>query len=307
VFERGRECRLADAERLGGNRYPSAVERPHRKAEAVARGSEQTFSADAYVPELQIHAAKAAHTEGIGGGHAGNADAVHRHKEGTDAAASKSALRGCEDQHEISGGRVRDPDLTSVEGVAALVKTSDRLLIRRVGAGVLFGEREGSERLAAGEPPQPGVLLRVGTEAGDRLRDKRVVDRGNHRDNGAGVGERFDRERVADVVLAGAAPFAGDRHPHQSERRRFAHEIARERAAFVNHGCLRRHPLARKCLYYRLKRLLLFAELEFHGVRRSNSGRRRAAVTGSSSGRTRVSPTTVMKLVSPFQRGTTCR
>ena len=36
-------------------------------------------------------------------------------------------------------------------------------------------------------------------------------------------------------------------------------------------------------------------------------GRRRAALSGSSSGNTRVVPTTVMKFVSPFQRGTTCR
>ena len=39
---------------------------------------------------------------------------------------------------------------------------------------------------------------------------------------------------------------------------------------------------------------------------RSKIGRRRAAVAGRSSGSTRVSPTTVMKLVSPFQRGTRC-
>ena len=41
--------------------------------------------------------------------------------------------------------------------------------------------------------------------------------------------------------------------------------------------------------------------------RREKIGRSLAAVSGSSSGSTRVRPTTVMKLVSPFQRGTTCR
>ena len=41
-------------------------------------------------------------------------------------------------------------------------------------------------------------------------------------------------------------------------------------------------------------------------ARRSKIGRSFAAVSGSSSGSTRVRPTTVMKFVSPFQRGTTC-
>src|SRR6185437_1005562 len=39
----------------------------------------------------------------------------------------------------------------------------------------------------------------------------------------------------------------------------------------------------------------------------ANASRRRCQVTESSSGSTRVSPVTVMKLVSPTQRGTACR
>ncbi len=48
-------------------------------------------------------------------------------------------------------------------------------------------------------------------------------------------------------------------------------------------------------------------EREVHRTRACrNAARSRPAVAGSSSGSTRVSPTTDMKLVSPFQRGTTC-
>ena len=141
---------------------------------------------------------------------------------------------------QIRGLGVGDPDLPTVERVASVVEPCHGLLVRRVGSGVLFRQREGAQRLTARQPPEPQLLLRVGTESRNRLDDERIVDRGNHRDDRARARQRFDRERVADVVLAGAAPFGADRHAHQAERRELAHEVARERALVVNRRRLRR-------------------------------------------------------------------
>ena len=66
--------------------------------------------------------------------------------------------------------------------VAALVEPRDGLLVGRVGSGVLLRQRERADRLAARQPPQPRLLLRVGAELRDRLGDERVVDRGDHRE-----------------------------------------------------------------------------------------------------------------------------
>ena len=58
--------------------------------------------------------------------------------------------------------------------------------------------------------------------------------------------------------------------------------------------------MPRPCAFANLK------ALPFHGDG-SKKGLSRGQGLAGSSGITRVSPTTVMKLVSPFQRGTTCR
>ena len=113
--------------------------------------------------------------------------AVHRHEKRADAAAANARLRRGEDDDDVGGLGVRDPDLAAVEHVAALVEASDRLLIRRVGSGVLLRQRKRAERLAASPAAAARCLLRVGSELGDRLGDQRVVDRGDDRDNGAGV------------------------------------------------------------------------------------------------------------------------
>ena len=81
----------------------------------------------------------------------------------------------------------------------------------------------------------------------DRLGDERVVDGGDDRDHRAGRGQRFDRQRVADVVAARAAPLVGNRHAEQARApASLAHQVARERRLLVDRRGLRRDALARE-------------------------------------------------------------
>ena len=53
-------------------------------------------------------------------------------------------------------------------------------------------------------------------------------------ERGARPRHRFEREDVADVVLAGAAPGGGDGHAHQPQLAAAPDEIARELVVFID-------------------------------------------------------------------------
>ena len=151
------------------------------------------------------------------------------------------------------------------------------------------------------------VLLLIGPELVQRLGDEGVVDREDDGERRARARHGLDGVRIRHVVAAGAAVALGNRDAHQSDRRRLANERAWKLAGGVDVGRHRRHVGAGKRPGAIDECGLFGRERKVHQApaRRSNAARRRVAVAGSSSGSTRVSPTTDMKLVSPFHRGTT--
>ena len=242
VGERRIERRAAHTQRLRGNGDAPAVECPHGDPESVGRTAEQGVRPDADVPEHEIDAPKSADAQRIAGAGSGDARAVQRHQKRADASTARPRLRHGEHDGDVGRLGVRDPDLPAVEHVSELVEPRRRVLVGRVGAGLLLRERKGAERLARREAAQPGVLLLVGSEGGDRLRDERRVDAGDDRYHGARVRKRFERERVADIVAAAAPPGRRNRHAEQTFAGQHGDQLPREPRLLVD-GLRRRRDV----------------------------------------------------------------
>jgi hypothetical protein len=81
------------------------------------------------------------------------------------------------------------------------------------------------------------------------------------------MGEGLDRQRVADAVFPRPAPCGVNRHAHQPDGRRLAHQLAREHPPLVDRRRLGRDPIGRKRRHLLLESLLSVRQLENHGVR----------------------------------------
>ena len=97
--------------------------------------------------------------------------------------------------------------------------------------------------------------------------DERVGHRERDGHRGARARDRFNRERVAHVVAAGAAPLFRDRDAAQPVLRRRVDHICRELAAFVDARGTERDDVARERFDLLLERRLLGRELEDHPSR----------------------------------------
>ena len=299
MSDRGIEGRLADAERLRGDRDAPAVERPHCDLEAVAGTTEERIRLDTDVVELQVHAAKAAHAQRVGGRETLDAGRVERHQERADAAPAAPRLRRREDDGHGRCLRVRDPDLAAIQHVSLLIQPCDGLLV--CGAvvvvdllevadplvlarerlddahpGDVLGERgrqsstagvsasKRADPVARDQLTQPRLLLRIRAELVDGFRDERVVHACNDGNDGAGTCDGLERERVTDVVPARTAPRRRNRDAEQAAGRHLLHELAWEHAALVDHRCRRRNPRPRKLRDVRLEGLLVVGQIENH-------------------------------------------
>src|SRR5207249_9726604 len=115
----------------------------------------------------------------------------------------------------------------------------------RVRAGARLREREAAEPLAAREPGQVPLPLRLGAERKDRPGGERGVRREDDAGRRARGRQLLDRERVGDVVEARAAVALGDEAAHHTEAAELADQLAREALAAVRVG--RRRPDALLC------------------------------------------------------------
>ena len=155
---------------------------------------------------------------------------------------------------------VGDPDFLAGDAIAAARLDRLGLLVRRVGAGVRLGEREGADRLAARQLSQPALALRIASGVRDHFGHQRVGHRQRHRDGRAGPRDRFDRQRVADVVPAEAAPGLRDRDAEQPLPRRRVHHVGGKLARLVDAGRALRDDLARELLDLLLEGFLFGCE-----------------------------------------------
>ena len=211
--------------------------------------------------------------------------------------------------------------------------TGDALARRRVGGsvapddgnvvvGVRARRREACVvRGRAGDHPALGrqrVHRARERDDTDALRDlgrERRRSLGGRRPTGSLVDDAALRWHRMVCVRSRAAARSGDGDAHQPAGREDLDEITRKRALLVDAPCVRRNLLPRHPRDRLLELALFRREGKIHDEKLpcragpahsawANTGRSRSAVTVSSSGSTRVSPTTVMKFVSPFQRGT---
>ena len=289
--------------------------------------------------EIEIHAAKAAHAERVGSRRARDARRVHRHQERRDALAAQSRTGACEHDGDRCFFRVRDPHLPAADAVAAAHANGGGLLIGCVGPCVGFGEREGADPFAGGELAQPPFPLLILPRVGDDFGDERVGDRQRDGDRSARLRDGLHRERVAHVIAPEPAPRLGQRHAAQARAGGRVHHVGRVLAGLVDQRGARRHDLRRELFDLLLEGALFGSELEDHRftlatkdakarkprnnfrhfvsfvisclarqrslrARRSKIGCSRSRVAARPSGSTRVSAIAVMKLVSPFHRGT---
>ena len=129
---------------------------------------------------------------------------------------------GCVAAKTTRGSRlgVGHPDLATREPRADPVGGGNRLLVRGVGPGVRFGQREHAERVAGGERAQPPPTLRVGAEAQEYFRDERVAHAQDDGDGRTGACDGLDRHRVRHVIVPQTAMLARDGDPEQPARSR---------------------------------------------------------------------------------------
>ena len=263
VSDRLGNRRLADAERLRGNRHASALQRPHREPEALVDVSQHLIVGDLQV-EIEIHAAEAADAERVGAGGARNAGRVHRHQKSRDALSAQTRTRAGKHDGDRRFLRVRHPHLAAANAIAVALAYGGRLLIRGIGPGVGLRQRERADRLAGGQPPQPALALLITSGMSDDLGDERIGHRQRHRDGRAAFGDRLDRQRVAQIIAAGTAPRDRNGDAEQPVLRRGVHDVGRVFAALVDRGGARRDDVARECFDGRLEGALFRGQIEMH-------------------------------------------
>src|SRR5580704_18030844 len=137
-----------------------------------------------------------------------------------------------------------------------------------------------------------------------------ILDGEDDAGGGAGAGDFFDDDGVGDVIEAGAAFGFGDGDSGEAEFGGFMETFAREFSGLVVFAGERLYLRFREFANGFLEELLVFGQSEIHFTSPDVTfrySRRRVYVVSRSSGRTRVSPTTVMKLESPNHRGRTWR
>ena len=93
------------------------------------------------------------------------------------------------------------------------------------------------------------------------------------------MGERLDRERVADVVAPGAPPPLINRDAEQAEARGGTHQVRGKRVLLVDLGGAGSHLGPGERLHLVAKRALVGREVEDHAPTVADS--RRAAVTAT--------------------------
>ena len=257
------ERRFADSQRLGGDRDPPALERPHREPESLIHLAEDVSVARRQV-EIEVHAPETADAERIGARRTADARRVHRHEKRRDALTAEPGPRAREEDRDGCLFGVRHPHLPAGDAIAIARAHGHRFLVRRIGAGVRFGKREGTDRSAARQRPEPAFTLPIAPRMGDYLRDERVGHRQRYRDGRARLRDGFNRERVAHIVAPRPAPRSGNRDPEQPVRGGRVHHVRGVLARLVDPRRPLRDDLARELLDGGLEGLLDVCELENH-------------------------------------------
>ena len=115
-----------------------------------------------------------------------------------------------------------------------------------VRAGARLGEAEGAEQLAAREGAQEAFLLLWRAVAQEGQADQRVVHLERGRRRAVGRRDLHDRERIGDIVGAGAVELRRHGHAQHAELAHAGEGFAREARDAVAFGSRRRQFAGRK-------------------------------------------------------------
>ncbi len=177
--------RLADAERLRRHTDASALQRPHRQAEALVNRAEHLLVGHLDV-EVEIHAAEPSHAERVGASRTRDPGRVHRHQERGDALPALAWTGAGKHNRHCGDVGIGHPHLSADDAVAVAGALGAGLLVGGVGAGVGLGKREGGQRLTRGETAQPFVLLPGTSGMRQQVRHQRVMHDHGYAHRGAG-------------------------------------------------------------------------------------------------------------------------
>ena len=150
-----------------------------------------------------------------------------------------------EDGVEVRDTRVRDEALAAVEDVLVAVTDGGRPHRRGVRAGAGLGERVGGKPLAAREPRQVGLLLRL--RAGELQAERaELLHREQQAARRADLRDLFDRDEREQRAGAGAAPLLVEEEPEQLVLAKELDDVPRELVRLVDRGRTRGDALARE-------------------------------------------------------------
>ncbi len=164
-----------------------------------------------------------------------------------------------ENDRDLGGGARGDELLGAVEHPAVAVAPGARLDRGGVGAGLRLGQAEGGDFALRHRPEKPPFLLLAAVLQHGAAAQR--VDREDRRGGAVAGRDLLHRERIADMVGAGAAIFRRHQHAHEPELPQFGQRLLREARRTVPFGGMRRELLLRELPRRIAQQDLLFREL----------------------------------------------
>ena len=150
------------------------------------------------------------------------------------------------DQRDVGVLARGDELLGAVEHIAAVAALGAGADGAGIRAALRLGQAEGAQHLAARHRPQILLLLLRRAVFDQRHAADRIVAAHDGGDRAVAGGDLLQRQRIGDVVGAGAVPFGRNRHAHEAELAQLAQRLARELGLAVPFGRMRRQRRARE-------------------------------------------------------------
>ena len=165
---------------------------------------------------------------------------------------------------------VGDEDLRAVQQIAAVDLLGGRLHVAEVGAAAWLRETRGADHVAAGDPGQVALLLRVGAVAEERAGDQRVRHGDDRRHHPVDASELLADHAVGHEVRAGTTILFGDHRPEQTERGELLDQLMFDFFATDAEYCqvMEQFPTRNRCQLFRCNQSRFDLDKTEHGEKR---------------------------------------
>ena len=277
VLERVVGRALRDPERLRGDARARAVEDPHRDLEALALLAEQVRGGDAAVVEGELAGGRAGDAHLRLQASDGEARRIRLDEERGDPRMPAVGVGLREDGVEVGDAGVGDEALAAVEDVLVAVADGRRPHRRRVGAGAGLRQRVRGQPLAAREPRQVRLLLRL--RAGELEPERAELLHGEQEAaRRADLRDLLDRDEREQRARARAAVLLVEEQAEDLVLAEELDDVPGELVRLVDLGRARRHALPREGAHELADLALLVGEdVPGHGRQSSRRSCRRTA------------------------------